>query len=322
VPEEEWCDGLDNDCNGVADDHFACPDDSVANTAPFSGGIYRTGETPSFPCGSHALQQFWPERASSYRTGLACHVVWYRFRRSDGALYYHDLIDGLFRDGASATTADDVPVAMPCKTELPIQPSAWFDFDGKGTLHYQCGTQLLRGDGEVVAGSIIESAGVLDDGRVIITRPSGGVSKFVVLGPQGDELNALPPPGFFTGEIWPMPFATTVRGNTAYVALERVYGQVLREAVVYEVDEDSNFRLVRRAAISVRMGNYGFEDSISLVISDGTVFMVGDDPMPSGPPRSLLNVYLPDNTTRVFHQDAEPTDGRVFGFGLVPGPRE
>lgn len=33
--EEEFCDGRDNDCDGLIDNHEACPDDTVANTSDF-----------------------------------------------------------------------------------------------------------------------------------------------------------------------------------------------------------------------------------------------------------------------------------------------
>src|SRR4051812_47346786 len=45
VRSQEYCDGLDNDCNGIVDDGEACPDPAVANTTPFTGGVYLHGDS-------------------------------------------------------------------------------------------------------------------------------------------------------------------------------------------------------------------------------------------------------------------------------------
>ena len=58
----EWCDGKDNDCDGVIDNGHVCPEPGVANTLPFSDGVYLQGTTSEGLCGTDALQRFWPTK--------------------------------------------------------------------------------------------------------------------------------------------------------------------------------------------------------------------------------------------------------------------
>ncbi|TMQ03295.1 MAG: hypothetical protein E6J91_47530, partial [Deltaproteobacteria bacterium] len=78
----EYCDGLDNDCNGIVDDGEVCPDPTVANTTPFTGGVYLHG--------ANQVQRFWPTLSTTPFAGFNFSTSGFRFRRSDATLYYQE----------------------------------------------------------------------------------------------------------------------------------------------------------------------------------------------------------------------------------------
>jgi hypothetical protein len=300
IPDVEWCDGRDNDCNGVTDDHFACRDDAVRNTRPFTRSVYFAGDGQS----GYALQQVWPTVSRSSRTGFNTYASWYQFRRTDDALFYGATFSGILRDVAG--TSDPAEPTPSC-TGLSY---TGFGFDGRAMLHYRCGSSLRRGNGELVADSIVAISGVFDDGRVLALRSVGSVgnsaSVYVVIDANGVELIRFPATGFFTGSMVPRFDGTSVDGNVAYLLLNRRYDQETDEIVVYMVDEASRFRLVRRRVVP----DLGVAE---LAVSDGTIFVQDDE---------LIRAYLPDNTTRIVWRAAEailvyPT---VFTEQLLVGP--
>jgi hypothetical protein len=296
IPDVEWCDGRDNDCNGVADDQFACRDDTIRHTRPFERSVYFAGDSQD----GYALQKIWPTVSRSALTGFDTYASWYQFRRTDDALFYGALTR-ILRDGPG--TADPAEPTPSC-TSLS---RTGFGFDGRAILHYRCGTSLRRGDGELVADPIDAISGVFDDGRVLVLRPVGiNESVYVVLDANGVELIRFPRAGFFTGSTAPVFDGTSVVGNVAYLLLNRRYDQETDEMVVYLVDEASRFRLVRRVIVQ----DLGVA---SLALSDGTILVQDAE---------LIRAYLPDNTTRIVWRAAEAIFVRPTPFTeqLLVGP--
>jgi hypothetical protein len=292
VPEPEVCNQTDDDCNGVADDHFACPDPTVSNTTAFVGGVYFAGaEGASY--GDTALQQFWPHFRLPYYIGFGGYDRVFVFRRSDDALFYSDAVRGIVKNGSGAATDDDeLQLTPPCGKSVGSD----FGFDASGTLHYRCADTLRRDNGELVARAVSNLAGVIGDGRTIVTRNDGGSVTYAVLSAEGEELSHFPPRDFFTGTMTPLFGATTVTDATAYVALARRY-ENQDEIVGYQVDSASTFRFVRRVVVA-RLGHS------QLFLSDGTV-MVEEYDGTGRPGGSLIRAFLADNTNRIVWRDAE-----------------
>jgi hypothetical protein len=299
IPDVEWCDGRDNDCNGIADDHFACRDDTVRNTRTFTRAVYFAGDGQS----GRAIQQVWPTVSRRSITSFNTYATWYHFRRSDDTLFYGATFYGILRDVAGTTDpAEPIPTCA-------SMSYTGFGFDGQATLHYRCGSSLLRGNGELVADPIVAISGVFDDGRVLALRSVGtNASVYVLIDPNGLELIRFPATGFFTGSLEPVFDGTSVEGNIAYLAMNRRYDQETDEIVVYMVDEASRFRLVRRRVVQ----DLGVAE---LAVSDGTIFVQEAE---------LIRAYLPDNTTRIIWRAAEAIHVHPTPFTeqLLVGPPE
>jgi hypothetical protein len=286
---------LDNDCDGIADNGFPCPDDSVHNTSPFTGGVYLQGALRLG--GDDALQQFWPTLSEDYETGFDSYANDFRFSRLDGTIFYFATFSGIFRNGTSDTPDDDILLSTaPCDDDFYLGD---FDVDATGTLYYECSDVLYR------AGTFSSIAGVLDDGRIVLSR-----NGYAVLDAEGRELSRFPPPNFFAGSVGLIPAATTIQDNRAYVALSRRYLPDEREIIVYRIDPDSTFRFVRRAPVF-------YSGLYALVLSDGTIFeskssTVGD----------FITGYFPDNSSRVVwrEEDATTVVSNIY-YQLLVGPR-
>lgn len=78
------------------------------------------------------------------------------------------------------------------------------------------------------------------------------------------------------------------------------------EVVVYVLDEESRFRLLRRAPVN----GIG---SAQLVVSDGTFFVREYDPTSGGDER--VYAYLPAGSRRVVWREAEALYVRAHGHG-------
>jgi hypothetical protein len=304
VVNPEVCNQVDDDCDGVVDEQFACPDASVKNTQPFERAVYLGGNVSS-QCGSNVLQRFWPTLAPNYVGGLSCSSDWFVFPEFDDGLYYE--LGGVYRK----TTANQ-GTKLPTPSCSPLSDNS-FGFDAEGTLHYLCSGILRRGDGDVIAGSVDGLAAVLADGRVIVTR--GGPtfdSQFVVLARDGSELARFPPAGMFSGRVRPSTASVSTVGNTAYVGLTRSLqpnGQGPLEILVYAVDEDSTFRMVRRLATPTSFASF-------IVLSDGTVLARSY----SGADNNVM-AYLPNNTSTLAWRSTDtPAFQTINDYTLVVGP--
>lgn len=306
VPDPEWCDGLDNDCNGVVDDHFACHDDAVLDTftKPYAGGVYLTGTGLDSANSGRALQQFWPRLSTAYLHEFDPYADKFRFRRSDGELFYSATFSGVMH----ATPGKDTQEPSLCGGKSG-QARPGFDFSAENTLFYQCQSSLFRGNEQLIADGIDAISGVFDDGRSLVTRMLGYESfVYSVIGSDGEELNRFPPAGFYTGRLQVVPDGTSFDGDLAYTLLIRTYDQVTTELLLYAIDEQSIFRLVRRRIVP----SLGFTQ---LALSDGTI-LVAD--------AAFVRAYLPDNNERVAYRATEGIvvrpENTLSRAQLVPGP--
>ncbi|HVY31513.1 MAG TPA: hypothetical protein VHB79_33395 [Polyangiaceae bacterium] len=298
VPKTEICNQVDDDCDGLVDEHFVCRDSTVKNTRPYSRGVYLKASTSS-TCGSDVAQRFWPTLDQNHVNGLDCSNE-YWFADFDDRLY-RQLGTRVYRKNSVGETKLSVP---PCGSR--------FGFDQEGVVYYVCGHDLLRGDGEILTGSIASAVAVLNDGRTIVTRRGPvATTQYVVLDRDGNELVRFPPYGMFSGSVGIAPLASSTAGDAAYVAINRTYVETVTqvsEVMVYEIDPDSVFRLVRRVVVPslpIRQ----------LVISDGTVFVL------STGGATNITAYHPDNTNSVVWHSADSPFFNLPSFGeLMAGP--
>lgn len=267
--ETEWCDGRDNDCDGLIDDGNVCPDTTIANTTPFTGNAYFLGTTSEGSCGADALQAFWPELESTFFTGFDCYGDVYAFRPDNDQIYYYATFSGIRQN---LDPGDPVVLTPPCGEGVGRD----FGFDGNGVLHYRCQDTLRRGNGELISQLVQRLATVMSDGRSVVVRASNAVSgnTYAVLDTDGDEISRLEPHADFVGELTPLPEATSrnTDGLEAYVLFHREWGQDQTELVAFNLTSANEWRLVRRVPVaSIGMSQ--------LVLSDGTVFVRERDPL-------------------------------------------
>jgi hypothetical protein len=306
VHSQEYCDGLDNDCNGVVDDGEVCPDATVAHTVPFTGGVYLQGTTVEGTCGTDALQRFWPARTTSYSYGFDCYAQWYRFRRSDNAIYYYSVFAGIRQN---TDTTDPIVATPPCGMDVGRQ----FDFDAGNTLYYQCANTVRRADGVVAAEPIAELVGVLDDGRVIATRSASDHLDYIALDRNGNELSRLSPAGQFAGTLRPVTGAATMAGNRAVVVYLREFAPRKKEIVVFGIDESSAWSRVRRVEVPA----FGYAQ---LAIPDGTVFVREPDPDNHNSASERITAYRPDGTTAIAWREVDANIHAFSGDQMLVGP--
>lgn len=234
-----------------------------------SGSVWLVGTTAEGSFQNVAFQPLHPGfDPDYYLKGYNGYVSRFVFRRTDGQLFYEAAFTGILEDHPNDQHEWDNDVHIetpPCVDNV----NANFDFDGAGVLHYRCGggttAPLYKGNGEMIHDAVQEIAGVLDDGRIIVTD----FGDYVVLGTDGTELSRYTPPAF---SEQPDPDATTVQGNQAYLLFTYVEtpGDTHHLHVVRFSDTDT----------WTELGDFVVDDMgyYRVIHPGGRVFVHGDDP--------------------------------------------
>lgn len=167
----------------------------------------------------------------------------------------------------------------------------------------------------MVAQPVVDLAAVLDDGRIIATRPGAGDAvDYVVLDGAGNELSRLSPTATFAGTLTPVPGAATVVGNRGYVLYRREYAIRQTEIVVFRVDERSTWARVRRVSVPA------FGDS-QLALPDGTININERDPDNFEESTQRIMAFFPDGTSRpVWHEYDVGSIRSRFDDQMLVGP--
>jgi hypothetical protein len=310
LSETEWCDGRDNDCNGIVDDGEVCPDDSVAHTTPFTEGVFLQGTTSEGSCGADALQQFWPTLELDYYSGFDCHANRYVFRMSDGEIFYYATFSGILDDVHNQP--DPTVDTPPCGSGV----NRTFSFDGQGRMYYQCQDTLRRENGELIAYPIKQLVVTLDDGRSVVTMASNTANgdDYVVVDQQGRELARLNPRAEFVGSMTVDPRSASTLGNEAFVLFRRIWGQGNREYVAYRLTAQNQWQRMRRVEVS----QFGWD---ALVISDGTVFV--NEPDPNTTFDNQIVAYLGGGQRQIVWREANAMTVRQhIGEQMLVGPKD
>lgn len=305
-PKEEVCDGEDNDCDGVVDDHFVCPDDTVTNPQTFDGRIY-VSVLCSGACGSEDVFPVWPEageRVDRLSSPRGVHFG------ADGKLYYGSL--GLNWNDREANTYVRVPTPH-CSSITDL-----FSVDASGAAYYDCGNDgpVFRDDVDISPPGLESFVGALADGRYITLSTSTALLRaglpelyamdFVLYDANGTELaRASPHAEFDSVKLEPAPRIGAIYGNSAAVVF--IHDRdVAPEMLIYALTPENQFVLVRRRPTEITRdadnrvalpdGSYFFpeEDSLWREAPDGTQEVVWTyEPTVEGNFRYTIEEVLP-----------------------------
>ena len=291
VPDPEWCDGRDNDCDGVIDNGHVCPDPSVRHTLPLGDTAVWVSGTVSRAdrCDLMEVQRIWPGMSGAIDIGCGDEYSPTFNRR--GELHYKETRGEILLHRA---VGDPLVVETP-----PCFRTAygWFGFDATNTLHFACRSDdtIRRGAGERILNDANRARilAVLDSGRLIIGR--GDAGEVLLLDTDGSELSRSGTSlAGWEGTFGIRPSVAVV-GESAFVGFVRIYRDRSRkEVVVFRVDgESAMWRLVRRAPVersAARFRAVPLPDGTVVYMAlngDGTYRRVVAVP-PAGPPQLVM----------------------------------
>lgn len=296
APEDEWCDGRDNDCDGVVDNGHVCPDDTVAFVEPFNGGVWFGG----YAAAGAAIQRFWPSLNNHYRlvSGHRGSV----FRPSDNALYSTTHV-GLHSEAGEPA--------------IPTPPCIWltipFRFDVEDRAYYACDNTLFR-DGAPFVSDVAWVEAVLPSGRAVIVRSD--MRTFTLIDADGTELTRPFPSNDWSGAFAPLASSSSVQGERAWLMALRTFSDASTELVVLRVDANTEeWNVVRRLPMMGHIGN------ARIALPDGHVLLEREDA------KTFYEVEFvdipPDGPPRIIWREIEALEVSVHGpHQFLTGPLE
>jgi len=287
TPIAEWCNGRDDDCDGVIDETRVCPDPTIANTLPSTGTVFAAINPDGRGDGNVELRRVWPRAASEPSVTLRTEHPGL-IRGTSGSFYAHFL--SAFR--RIDATGEEIVTIPPCDRRV-----WWFDIGADGELFYSCDGALFHGEGIVVR--------ALPEGWPLRRTSSGSTLSFFGglswLDADGsDRVIDLDTEqwGGDTGITGSTDQAPVV-GDSVFLVMNRYdERREKREIVVLRVDAGSETALIVRR---VPVPHHQYFEAIAL--PDGTVFVAFRFDRapnrlvvfpPAGPPRVLLDEYVHD----------------------------
>lgn len=303
VTSPETCNGEDDDCDGELDNGHVCPDSTVANTLPFTSGIWYVSAMQT--CGEQKVLQVYPEvDETAYYSAFPCDTLQWVFRPSDGALTYGNFgsntID-LYQDGSTAQVL-----------AAPEALRGLYGFDGQSRPYFFGFDDILRrgtGAGEALASNVTGLYAVTADGRTLVDRHGATL----LLDANGAVIEQINPELEFAGTMSFSSTASSVRENDIFLLYERTLPDSSMELVLFRIDASNQLSLVRRRPIETNDGNL-----YHLAISDGSIVRM------SKAPGSLLHTIVrdaPDGSTSVLWRESESAFGIQVYSQLLIGPQ-
>lgn len=256
----DWCDGRDNDCDGIIDEGHPCPSADVSNTLPVTGVVMAVIPEPTDE-DRIALRRIWPDRSDtvgdfdhdSSGSVSPAGPGRYTYRSRSNALYE-------WRMGADVEV--DTP---PCFYEREW----FFDYDGAGTIYYVCDGTLRRGLGELVVPSFPGEGTVYrvtESGRALFREVSRPYEP-TWLGTAG--VHTAIDFGQWSGRFWHAVVHPTVVGDSVFHVMHRDFrGTSRHEKVIFRLDAGEETALLVR-----RVPALDFSNQRVMALPDGTLLM-------------------------------------------------
>lgn len=298
----ELCNDEDDDCDGEVDNGNVCPDSTVANTKPFTSGVWYLSTTGT--CGVAYVLQIYPTvNETTYYSSFPCDARWWYFRPGDDELLYsvsfYNTIE-LHNQGQAPTVLLTSPVNIRS-----------FGADAQNRTYYLGQDWALRRDyNEILATDVDVLSAVAADGRTLIIRDS----QLQILSEDGETVVPIDPQAGFSGTVQVRTSTVTVDGNDLFLVYTRQLPSGQSDIGVFRIDATNQLELVRRQLLApgTQLGN-------AIALPDGTILEMTQDPDATS--EQLIRRYAPDGTTSVIWRETE-TDFGIHGLTqLMVGPR-
>lgn len=289
----ERCNGVDDDCNGIVDDWFACTTDvDLRNTRRFEGGVwYEIGNACTVAGIARAVPPSDTPGSPSAIIG-SCAMGDYEFT-PDGEAIFYDSPFGPYHRWVPGGV--DEPVALPeCGPFFPVR------FANDHTPYYTCGRPNA---------AVYRGATLLREDAILLALAGNGHTvarnedMLMVLDGDGELLSTQSLAAFIE-DTSRLDYAVAREGNATYVTF---FAQRATYQVV--VDEEGSVLPVRRSEFGVR-------DAVG--VADGSLFYI-DNLNASDP--AILRVD-PDGRTEIILTNADLERSRRIPLisDLLVGP--